>query len=100
MVAGDLLADGLEPVGEGAASDLGVGVAQDDFVEDAHDVVDTLDEKHAHGVDVEINGPDEGLEGIKIDGAKMESGIKSVRHAMMAGADEFAAEFLAEGFGI
>ena len=56
-VVGD---EGPSPLSRSIAGCFGVGGGlNDDFVEDVDAIVDALHEKHAHGIDVEIDGPDE-----------------------------------------
>ena len=41
--------------------------ADDDFFDDMNDVVDALHEEHAHGIDIEIERPDEGMEAVEAE---------------------------------
>ena len=77
-----------------------MAVAQDDFVKDLDDLFGALDEEHGHGIDVEIERPDEGIGGIEGDEAEVEGGVEGVVDAMAARADEFGRVLLTVGIGI
>ena len=53
--------EGAGALVEGLARQFGIGVGQNDFVKNVDHVTDALDEEHAHGIDVEIERPDEGM---------------------------------------
>ena len=60
----------------GFAGALGIGVGlEDDFVEDPDCVADALEEEHAHGIDVEIEGPDDGI--VRVEGDGLDVGRRS-----------------------
>ena len=82
------------------ASGLGVAIAENDFVEDVDDVIDLLCQDHAHGTDVEIESPHEGVVRIEGDVADVEVAIEGIVDAMNAGVDKLRAEFLVVGFGV
>ncbi len=52
---------GARALPKGIAGGFGIGVLQNDFVKDVNVLAHTLQQKHGHGVDVEIDAPDQGM---------------------------------------
>lgn len=73
-----------------------------DFVEhvDGLAAVDTLDEQHRHRIDVEIDGPDEGMERFELQRLDVFGSMEGIVDVRIARAGEFGVELLAEGVGI
>jgi len=81
---------------ESLASAFGIGVGlDDDFVENVDTVAGTLHEKHAHGVDVEIDGPDDGAIVIEFVGDDVFGGAEGIIRAVFTDGGKFGFEFLA-----
>jgi hypothetical protein len=99
-VIGDEVIEGFHAVEEGLASGLRVGVRENDLSKDLDNLSAALHEEHAHGVDIEIDGPDDGLEGLKTQRADMNVAVEGIVNAIAAGADEFSAEFLLVRLGV
>jgi hypothetical protein len=100
QMAGKFLEENLEAFLSGLAGRFGIGVGDNDFINDVDDVALALDEEHAHGVDVEIEGPDDLLQGVEEQGRDVDGAIEGVVDAMAVGADEFRAVFLLVRGGI
>ncbi len=79
---------------------FGVAAFENDFVEDMNDVADALSDEHAHGIDVEVDGPNEGAHVIELEGLDVGFAIEGVVDLVAAAADELAFELLAERVGI
>ena len=108
-VAVDFDGDGTNVVGDEGPSTLqeslagGFGIGgglNDNFVEDVDAIVDALHEKHAHGIDVEIDGPDKWVIKLKADGLQVDGAVEGVIHAIAASAGELGFKFLTIAFGI
>jgi hypothetical protein len=96
-----LLEERLNATEEGLASGGGIGVGlQDDFVKDVGILAYALAEEHAHGVDVEIDGPGKGVVGIESNGLNVGCVVEGVVGAMTASAGELGFKFLAVAIGV
>ena len=94
-----VLIEGAGALMKSVAGAQGIGVGlDDDFVEHVGRIAAALNEEHAHGIDVEVDGPDERKIGIKLDRLQMERAIKRVIDAIGASGSEDGFEFLAERF--
>jgi hypothetical protein len=71
-----------------------------DLIEDVDALVYALHEKHAHGVDVEIDGPYERMVNLEAERLEMDSGIEGVVDAIAAGTSELGFKFLSIRVGI
>ncbi len=97
-IDGDVDVMGTE--GAGASVKLltghfGVGSGfDDDLIENVDRIRTTLDEQHAHGIDVEIDGPDQGEVRIKFVGLNVKGSIKGVIDAIETSAGESGFKFL------
>ena len=100
VVPGNLLDEGLGSFEEGLAGGLGVGVGQNDFIDDMQDVVNALDEEHAHWVDIEIDGPHEWIVRFEFDVTEMKGAIKGVVDAVTGDGGEFSTVLLTERSGV
>jgi len=98
--AGNAFINGFDALEKSLAGGFGIGVGENDFVKDVDHIVDALHEEHAHGVDIEIEGPDDGIFAFEQDGDDVAGAVEGVIDAMAAGANEFGVEFLGEGVGV
>ena len=73
----------------------GVG-ADGNFIEDKDVVTDSLHEEHAHGIDVEVEGPDERGGHFKADVADVGFAVESEIGAVVSDDGELSFKFLAE----
>ena len=80
------------------AGGFGIGIgADDDFFDDVDDVFDALHEEHAHGVDVEIERPDERMQAVEADGVDVVFAMEGVIDAVLGDSVELAAVLLPKG---
>lgn len=101
VMGGDETVEEVETLDDGFAGAEGIGIGlENDFVEDIHSLANALQQEHAHGIDIEIDRPDDGIVGIKRDRLHVLGWIEGIVGAIAAGGGEFGFEFLAEGSGI
>ncbi len=101
VMGGDETVEEVETLDDGFAGAEGIGIGlENDFVEDIDGLANALQQEHAHGIDIEINRPDDGIVGIKGDRLHVLGWIEGIVGAIAGGGGEFGFEFLAEGIGI
>ncbi len=86
---------------KGLAGGFGVGGGfNDDLFENVNGVGDALHKEHTHGIDVEIERPDERMQIFKAEFANVSGAIKGVVDAIEVMGGESGFKFLAVGFRI
>ena len=82
MLVAHAFEQGPKAIEKSLAGGFGMAFAQDDFIEDLHSLIGALEEEHGHGIDVEIERPDEGIDGIEVGGADVDGAIKRIVDAI------------------
>ncbi len=89
-----------QPIEKGFAGLSRIRVFENDLIEDVDHIFDALNEEHAQGIDVEIEGPGERAHGIEGDGLDVGVAIERIVDAAMTDAGELGLIFLKECLGI
>ena len=100
-IDGAIVDEFLNALMKGIAGGVGIGVRlDDDFVENVDGIAAPLHEKHAHGIDVEIERPDERRGGDEAGRFEVNGAVEGVVDAMAASASESGFKFLMVSVGI